>query len=214
MQQHTAKAAKNRPEQITIRMYIRWISLIVVLWGVVFARSRWTDLFSASNSDLPLDDNEDFLGNSDPLTTTNVDAVLASTDGDCAASAPTNEFSSLSLLSRNDDKTDNSYCGPTRPLQPDTLQLFQDPVGSLGDILSDDDTSKKFYPGLLTPEQQLDKERNPNACEQYLLLGYVYRLCCEDADGFYPEYISVSQCRLELSTSFFLRKGKLFKFRC
>ena len=181
----------ENPSRAIGKMRLLFISLMFALWSVSCAHSQSNDLllFSDSNPDEDL-----FFENSDPPLS---EVVVASTD--CAATQQSSTDEGFSLLSRNHADS----CDLPLPLSTDTLQLFQEPLDSLEEILSpnDDDAPRNTYPGLLSTEEQLEKERNPNACEQYLLLGYIYRLCCEVVDaGIFPEYRSVSSCRLEPGT--------------
>lgn len=166
--------------------------LISVGLNVSLASSRPDDLLLDSEMDGIISP-FDFFGDADPSSN-----FFASTA--CAAQQESTD--EWSLLSRNDN-----ICHPP-PLSSDSLQLLQDPLDSIEQIFPPNEESKANYAGLLTPAQQLEKERNPNPCEAYLLFGYIYHLCCLFAKGQYPEYVSVSSCFQEPSMSLPKRKSR------
>ena len=152
---------------------------IFVVLNMILVNSEPDNLFLDSDVD-GITYQSDFLEDAGPSSN-----LIGST-----ACATQRDFEDeWALLSRDDNS-----CGPP-PLSSDTLQLFQDPLQSLEEILPpSEESSKATYPGLLTPEQQLEKAANPNPCEAYLLFGYIYHLCCLFARGDYPQYKSVHSC--------------------
>ena len=97
----------------------------------------------------------------------------------------------------------DDLCPQPLPLSQDTLQLFEDPSGALDRILpqnSEEGSSiDKKYPGLLTPEEQRERERSSESgadytgwenyqgtvtfddshlCEFNRLWGFIFPLCC------------------------------------
>lgn len=145
--------------------------------------------------------------------------------------APTSELTDATLLSAcatdqslTDEQQplkarDHESCPPSAvPLPPNTLQLFEDPLRSLEGTINPTNSDENApspsvepsYPGLLTPEEQEERERNPGGlyhnteplggeywqdysgeviwgndqsrhCEIYLILGFILPLCCQMA---------------------------------